>query len=370
MAVRDAEAGQLLPAAVVYLHNDEDPVVQLGWTDASGAVVLGQRYARGTVVVHERLALGLFASEVSRQVRFPRFTVRAARTGYLPAETRFGAERFAPGLETGLVAARVRLAGAVEAKLDRLGPAVRPAPVRHVAMLFAAPARTEVRVGARGPVYDGRFTRLWEHRRPRLDAAVRAWLGPNGEQVVICGSIPVATADYHKQLEVFASTADLVLYTPPLGPTLPPIDPDPEHDAQRQALRRFTSRLALVTQPPARRPARWQRIVPAQPSREPALSPAFLEALLGWASLEKPDEIVRTLRTIALQFATELESARADLAAKAADRLVVQLVARVRNDRTTAVVCEPAVGAALQQALRARGYRPLCETWLPAWRIR
>jgi hypothetical protein len=370
ISVRDIRSGRPLPDAVVYLSNDEDPVAQVGWTDASGLAVLSQRYARGTVVVRERSVLGLFSQEESREVRFPGFGVRSARAGYLPVEERFTGEDFAPGLEVGIASARARLTEPVAVSLDPV-PARGP-PVRHAAVLFAAPPPGAIRVGARGTVHDGRYTRLSSEQRGRLEAACRALLGPSGERVLICASVPVATARFHSELEALASSADTVLYLPPLGPTLPVVTDGPLAEERRRALRQLNSRLGLVAEQPAARPGAW-RVVAAPAGAAPApppVSEAFLDGLVGWASLDDPDEIGEKLRVIAFTFAADLEHGRGRPASLAGEGLVVELAQRVATGRTLAVVCEPEVAGILERQLRERRYRALAETWLPAWMLR
>ncbi|GIW71072.1 MAG: hypothetical protein KatS3mg102_0614 [Planctomycetota bacterium] len=380
--VLDAASGQPLAGAVVYLGNDEDPVVQIAWTDGAGQALLAQRYARGSTIVHERTVLGLFATEVGTEVRYPRFVLRAARAGYLPVQMQFGSEAFGPQVELGPAGAFVQLSAPAALALERV-PAGAP-PMRHVALLFAAPPRAAVRLGARGAAWDERYLRVVAGGQitASLDACVRALLGPAGQRIAIAASVPAAHSVFQHELEALLGSCDEVHYVPPLGAALRLGEveqstgpPQPELREQERALRLLVARLGLVAERPEARPAAWRRIDGATSGAAPAPEPdgaaaRFLDAVRGWAALEDEAEVRAHLPALALAFAAAVESNRPEAARRAAHAVLHALHHRTGPHRTLGVVCGPEVAVALERLLRERGYRVLAETWLPAWQLR
>ncbi|MHC4392792.1 MAG: hypothetical protein ACYS22_15975 [Planctomycetota bacterium] len=348
-------SGRVIPDCVVYLRNDEDPVTQVGFTDDRGRLRLSQSYRSGTML--ESGSLG----GADTQIRFPRFQLRAARSGYLPDEIAFAEQPFEPRLNTVASLAYVKT-GIQSFGLRRVAPPTESA--RHPAILFASPPGGEVRL-VRSTVHDARAFRMTPEPEPNLQMCVRAYLGPKGEELVLLPRPPIAAPALYTTLDEFAKNCEVVV----AGANYH--EPFATKDSA-EAVKTLVRRLRL-TNGRSFTGSNWKRHDVGQASitrvfRESQRDPrAFPEYVKRWASRKVGPESRGALPLVMEAFAYDVERPVAKLQGARADAVMRGVTAEAKPRRTVGVVVGTDLAKTLDGKLTAAGYRRLAEFWIDAW---
>lgn len=224
--VTDRATGAPLADATVYVANDEDPVVEVAWTDAAGRAELVEEYLQDTVRIRTIRVLGIPFGR-NAEVRYPGFDVLVARAGYLPFETPFGDLGYGP--RPGTPEPTLRRAPLVIERASPRGVSLPAAPAaghpgRRAAALFAAAHLATVKLGVRGAVNEGRFFRIGAPGEAAvLSCAAHALRGRAGEDVLLVCNCPGAPARFVERARELLATCDGEVAAPaPDGEAAPP----------------------------------------------------------------------------------------------------------------------------------------------------
>jgi hypothetical protein len=202
--------GEPIPDAVVYVQNDEDPIVEVAWTDARGAAVVAEEYADSTIRVETTRLLGIPLGR-RHEIRYPTFEMLVARAGYRPFYAAFAGESLRPRAGTPLPEPGSPLV--VERDAPRpvtLAAAAAPGhPGRRAAALFETPRVRTVKLGVRGPVNGGRFLRVGSGPgEAPLSCAAQAFRGKAGEEVLLVATVAGAKRRFYEAVTALAETCD------------------------------------------------------------------------------------------------------------------------------------------------------------------
>jgi hypothetical protein len=304
-----APGGEPLADATVCVGNDEDPVVEVGWTNAAGRATLAQEYLEQTVRVSTFRLLGIPLGRQSA-LRYPGFELQVARAGYFPFTAPLLPIAYGPRPATPV--AGERLSPLVVERAVPLAVTLPAAPTaghpgRRAAALFAAPHTRALKLGARGPVNGGRFIRVGAPggdapiacaaQALRREAGGGAW-----DEVLLVATVEAADRRFYEEAAALAASCDAVV------------------------------RGAVV-----------------------AASPETFLAALGAHE--------RTRREGARALATKEEAAPPGDVATLLGEVDAALALRER----TAVLAPVATVTKLKRSLEERGFKRIAETWIEAW---
>lgn len=357
--VIDAKSRKPINDAVVYLSHDEDAVTQIAWTDHSGSATLLQSYISGTTVVHERVLLGFASQEVSTEIRYPERRLRAARAGYLPDEMTLAPASFAMGLDVSNNGARVSMDQPATLALEAAGRSTRAE--AHVGQLFAAPPQHAVKLGLRTSPSSGLFSRF---DSGRVQTAGRAYLGPNGEEIVVFAVLEAGLARYHRRLSALANSCRRGFY----------VAPDvlrPEASQTQHAWRAVLNRMGVIKHR-AFSGSSWT-VLPTDHERPSVLSvpseSRLARALRLWHG--EGAESDEATRLVAMAYSDSLVKAATADDSVSDGRILAEVLKQIGVETgTVAIICPPRLAQHVGHQLLIRRYRPIAECWLSAWTVR